>query len=320
MIFLSLLFNFTGVIGLLPPPAHLNVRLDMYNNLEVPVFFGINFDSPQTASLDMGSRSLHMLPEEVRYQGLTIGPFTLLGGTEFANLYVASASNVVPSRVRKIGANFASDFANAVGKLMFVPSETSESVKLVVGGFDAQNFCADPIVLVPALFVLPAGEIGMVYVSVTFLDRFGEEITEPTEPEMFRFDSYYHVDWVPSVVMDDFQQIVETDFGLPLYSEFTTEIQAPCADIIDRMPSIRYSILDRDRNNYVIDVILGPRDYIRIDENGHCEVQLLEVEGEIAEYNPAPQDTPNILGTNFLRQVAVLFDYRNRQFGFCEPL
>ena len=320
MIFLSPFVLFTEVLALPPMAARLNIQLDNDNNLNVPVFIGTHSDSQQTAYLDTSSRYLRLLPDEVSHGGLSIGPFTLLGSNEQANLYVGSQDNINPSRTRTIGANFVSDFAREVGALMLVPSDTSESVAMIVGNFEPQEFCADPIVTVPALFAAPAQGIGMVYLSVSFVDRFGNEITNPTQPEHFQFDASFHVDWVPSGVMDNFQHIIEEDFGYELYADFTTEIHAPCAQIIDRLPSIRYSILDTSRENYILDVILPPRDYIRIDASGNCDVQLLEVNEQDAEYDSRLQATPNILGTNFLRQVAILFDYRNRQFGFCEPL
>ena len=318
--FLQLALLGNRVFASLPFAIEFDGQIDrVTNSLQVPVFMGTDSEVTRFANFDMSSRHITVLPNEATHgRSISLGPGRLVGSGEVGSmsLYPASTGIGVSLR-RKIGANFASVFANTVGKMMMVPTDTRESVRVIVGPFEAYEYCVDPIVTIPATFTNPGdGDNAMVYVSISVMDSVTEEeLSLPTEPELFRIDAYFDTDTVPRAVLNDLRGIFDHRFGLHLYAETNLEIAGACEHIIDRLPALKYSIMDQSGQYNLIDVILQPRDYIKVDVHT-CPIQLQDntLESDLPE-----PDTRNILGMNFLRQVAVLFDYRNNQFGFCEP-
>jgi len=119
---------------------------------------------------------------------------------------------------------------------------------------------------------------------------------------VFSLSSEYHV--VPPRI---YSAIIASAENLGMNRSLGRRIFTQCTiDRIEQLPSIVYTFNNRDSNEFILEVF--PEDYFRIigDED---ECELLITYG-----------TQFVIGANFLRNIAILFDSRNARIGLCDPV
>ena len=89
-------------------------------------------------------------------------------------------------------------------------------------------------------------------------------------------------------------------------------LEAGCADILPRLPTINLSF--RSRGEHAGNIFFTPEDYIQVDtETGECRILI----NLLDEHHP--QGYLYTLGLPFLEKIGVFLDYENGQIGFFEP-
>lgn len=114
---------------------------------------------------------------------------------------------------------------------------------------------------------------------------------------------------VPSAVLSRLDRKIRETFQMS-WHEF--ERHSECHNMIDRLPTLRYTILDA-QNAGVVDVMVSPSDYVSsfIDNRGirYCVIQIT-----------SELTSSHTIGLPFIRSAGVFVDYTHNRFGFCDPL
>jgi len=220
-----------------------------------------------------------------------------------------------------IGAMYGSTFSTVARNFLLVPDAPDHtsirSFNMIVEPHDPSLYCFDN---------------EMVYVNATLEPVNDEEHSmtihvgvslEPTSDTSRIFDIHndttiysgqYEIhtesefDSIPSEIFTVILIAIRSATGISGSGDIINLTE--CESFIDELPSIRFTVMDNSANIGVY-VVLSPRDYTDISEDGGvCKLRLRRSNNYVRDR----------LGVNFLERVAVLVDYTNTRFGFCEPL
>ena len=223
-----------------------------------------------------------------------------------------------------IGAMYGSDFANEVGSIMILPDwscpiENLRSFDMIVRPVQPERYCLDnQIIFVNATMqTLPGPEQCMtihVGVSLEPSSSLGEifNVRNDTTPMFigqYQIQTESEFDTIPTEIFSLIQTAIRSATGFSQLGDIINMIE--CESYIDELPSIRYTLLDGSVGGQgIVYVVLSPRDYTEISQEGVCKLRLRRSNQFVADR----------LGVNFLERVAVYIDYAEQRFAFCEPM
>ena len=197
-----------------------------------------------------------------------------------------------------LGVDFGSEFSAIVDTFVLLHGSRSVPNMVQSPTVNYANYCID-------------GHVSFVHVNI------GDADTASTVRVRFSTDGYmapsfsnYEIDTMAAVDMD----AVPVD----VFEGFRAAVAANNIDISDEntidcrlrqnMPDITYTIAS-DNDVAVVTVVLTHEDYIQEADYNDCFVMIRpSEEGKFS------------LGPNFMKHVALVFDYVNERIGFCEPI
>ena len=112
---------------------------------------------------------------------------------------------------------------------------------------------------------------------------------------------------VPQRVYDEIARTIRANMHMSL-SEF--ERHPECETMINRFPTIRYSILNTSETA-LVDVHIEPPEYISVSDGDarRCQINIMD-----------PARPARIIGRPLFESVGVHIDYAHQRVGFCDPL
>jgi len=125
----------------------------------------------------------------------------------------------------------------------------------------------------------------------------------PTEAKLFLSHSITLPHDIYSIFVEEIEAITQMTFA-----QYERSIE--CHRLFDSLPTIRYTLLD-DSSNGVVEVFVGPSDYILFDPSAERKCQI-QITGNDIHYQS--------FGLPFLRSAGVFVDYGQQRFGICDPL
>ena len=195
-----------------------------------------------------------------------------------------------------LGSDFGSNLGQVLDALILMPPRVGQDM----AGLNVVNYadvCADGYPGFVNVRVSPDTSPSKIRV------RFTVEGGIPEQPYSdYTIDTFAPcgMDAIPDDVFEDFKSVLLTR-GVEITDEHTIDCR-----LRQNLPDIIYTIAS-DSDTPVVNVVLTPEDYVGDDESGFC---LLGIRPSMS--------TELALGPNFMKQVAVIFDYANEQVGFCE--
>ena len=272
----------------------------------------------------VGPREMDIMLRSCDTQTRVSGPNTVTFEPRQVQLYAGAASVSVPlDRIRQrgnldsfratLGFSHTSRFGRQVGGMMLVPNSSTGNITMHISPENPDQLCYEngPIAYASLVPVHYAG-----YTVRTRLEAHWPEgsILESNQTSIVSSSTYFATietkdadSVIPAVIFNDIMNRAR-QHGIPPIHEGVATFNAPnCyTELFTILPELRYYISTTDSE--VAAIIMTPSDYL-ISNGEQCFLSLR-----------ADRYYPPAHGTQFLKNVAVYFDYTNHRFGFCEPL
>ena len=210
-----------------------------------------------------------------------------------------------------LGAGFGSDFANLVGSFFLIPQYVSDGdlrFDGIVTPDDPAAFCYDN------QLVMTTVNEGRLEIEVSLINVVTDDPVEllfANGRQEFSTIENYQIETsefarVPNRIWDVLVQAMrEHEIGQRSAQEFETG----CESVIPMMPTIQFRL--RNNGAGVMDIRMTGSDYLSVNPaNGRCRINIT--------WEDDPENYS--IGMLLFERVGVLFDYRNNQLGFCDPI